>query len=405
MKKIFPISVLFLGLFSITSNAQTTQPFVFGINPCLQSNAQIQPSITAMKHFDMKIARYWSTGLFTSPLPDSTWNQARQYHQAGIESLVVLNFQNSVPRSSDPTVTVWTKYVSSIPPPASSGVTYFEIGNEIDLPAEYTGNPQQYAATLHAAYQILHSKGYKVVCGNTVSSHFLYQLIAAGVCKDCDFIGWHAYQGSASEALAAYQTLASVAEGNDVKIFVTECGLHANSKDLSGWAAETQKLYQGVRQLGGTYLQFPLYPTGTTASPQSLLDKDGNPNQPFYSAAEAALLNPLPVVTPPSAIPVVTPSSSTGSIEGSIVVSGILVYNDANNNGKLDPGESTTNTDANGNYIFKNQPAGNYKIREVAPQGMSQLSPTNNYGWTLTLKAGGALTGNVFVQQPSSAQP
>ncbi|HTL30329.1 MAG TPA: SdrD B-like domain-containing protein [Tepidisphaeraceae bacterium] len=77
-------------------------------------------------------------------------------------------------------------------------------------------------------------------------------------------------------------------------------------------------------------------------------------------------------------------------------LSGIIVYNDSNNNGKLDAGERTTVTDASGNYLFTNLPAASYKIRQILQAGWFQTSPANNYGWTVSLSSGQHLTGRNF---------
>jgi hypothetical protein len=93
-------------------------------------------------------------------------------------------------------------------------------------------------------------------------------------------------------------------------------------------------------------------------------------------------------------------------------IGGITIYNDANNNSKLDTGELTTTTDANGLYKLSNLAAGSYKVREILQNGWSQTTPTNNYGWTITLAAnqnlsakdfgtkqnvtGGSISGTVF---------
>jgi hypothetical protein len=77
-------------------------------------------------------------------------------------------------------------------------------------------------------------------------------------------------------------------------------------------------------------------------------------------------------------------------------LSEVTVYNDGNNNGKLDAGERTVVTDASGNYLFTNLPAGSYKIRQILQAGWFQTSPANNYGWTITLSSGQQLTGKNF---------
>ncbi len=77
-------------------------------------------------------------------------------------------------------------------------------------------------------------------------------------------------------------------------------------------------------------------------------------------------------------------------------VANITVYNDANNNSKLDSGEKTTITDATGAYKLSNLSAGSYKIREVLQSGWSQTTPANNYGWTISLATNQNLTGKNF---------
>jgi hypothetical protein len=83
-------------------------------------------------------------------------------------------------------------------------------------------------------------------------------------------------------------------------------------------------------------------------------------------------------------------------------LSGWTVYDDANNNGKLDPGELATTTNASGVYMFTDVPAGNYKIREIVPTGWKQITPSNNYGWTFTLSAGESATGINFGVIPTT---
>jgi ELWxxDGT repeat protein len=77
-------------------------------------------------------------------------------------------------------------------------------------------------------------------------------------------------------------------------------------------------------------------------------------------------------------------------------VAGITVYNDANNNSKLDSGEKTTVTDPNGLYSLTGLSSGSYKIRQILQSGWVQTTPTNNYGWTITLASNQQLTAKDF---------
>jgi hypothetical protein len=56
-------------------------------------------------------------------------------------------------------------------------------------------------------------------------------------------------------------------------------------------------------------------------------------------------------------------------------LAGWTIYIDQNNNGKLDSGEKSTTTDANGNYSFTNLEPGTYTLAEVQRPGWQQTSP------------------------------
>jgi hypothetical protein len=268
--------------------AVVTPSFTFGTNPGTVPDVNL--AIAAMNHFGMKIARIWTWGPFTAAPLAAMWTDPLKYKAAGIANVAVLNFQNSAQRCKAPATGDWTNYLNAIPTPDKTGISYFEIGNEIDSAAYFSDTQAVYAALLHVAAPILRGKGYKIICGNVLSGlGWLNALAGMGAMADCDFVGCHAYDGTAAEALVLYQALVAFAAAHGKDVFCTEVGLHCNPGNLPAWAVETQKLYAGVKALGGTYLQFPLFPTGTTASPQSLLDAKGQPNQPFYSAAEGAL--------------------------------------------------------------------------------------------------------------------
>jgi uncharacterized protein (DUF2141 family) len=95
-----------------------------------------------------------------------------------------------------------------------------------------------------------------------------------------------------------------------------------------------------------------------------------------------------------------------GAIDSNEVgVAGIIIYNDSNNNSKLDTGERTAVTDTSGNYVFTNLPAGSYKIRQTLQSGWVQTTPSNNYGWTISLTSGQSLVGKNFGTVQSIATP
>jgi hypothetical protein len=60
---------------------------------------------------------------------------------------------------------------------------------------------------------------------------------------------------------------------------------------------------------------------------------------------------------------------------GEPVLSGLTVFLDTNNNGVLDHGETSTTTDANGNYTFPNLGPGTYLVREMQQPGIVQTTP------------------------------
>ena len=80
--------------------------------------------------------------------------------------------------------------------------------------------------------------------------------------------------------------------------------------------------------------------------------------------------------------------------EGEKALAGWTIYIDSFTNGKLDPWEISTVTNADGKYTFSNLGSGEYAIREVNQTGWIQTSPTAPYAVNLT--AGQTLTGINF---------
>ncbi len=65
---------------------------------------------------------------------------------------------------------------------------------------------------------------------------------------------------------------------------------------------------------------------------------------------------------------------------GEMGLAGVTVYLDANDNGMLDPGEISQNSDSNGNYLFENLQAGEYVVRQVVPEDLRQTTRGNDAG-------------------------
>ncbi|MFM6408551.1 MAG: hypothetical protein ACKPGT_29420, partial [Microcystis sp.] len=75
-------------------------------------------------------------------------------------------------------------------------------------------------------------------------------------------------------------------------------------------------------------------------------------------------------------------------------LAGWTIYIDSFTNGKLDPWELSTVTNADGQYTFSNLGPGEYAILEVNQTGWIQTFPTTPYALNLT--AGENLTGINF---------
>jgi hypothetical protein len=74
-------------------------------------------------------------------------------------------------------------------------------------------------------------------------------------------------------------------------------------------------------------------------------------------------------------------------------LAGFTIFLDANNNGVLDPGETFTTTDVNGNYSFANLASGTYRVREVQQIGFTQTTPNPT---PIALATGQIVTGVNF---------
>jgi hypothetical protein len=67
--------------------------------------------------------------------------------------------------------------------------------------------------------------------------------------------------------------------------------------------------------------------------------------------------------------------------DGESGLAGVTVYLDLNDDGRLDPGDPSTETDQNGFYSFTDLSAGTYIVREVLPAGEMQTFPGLNGGY------------------------
>jgi len=185
---------------------------------------------------------------------------------------------------------------------------------------------------------------------------------------------------------------------------------------LAGW-----QVYVDVNDIGyavagdpiattdanGNYLLFYAPPAGVT----SLIIREVRQNG--WRRTQPAGIYPLGFYT------IALPAISVGSIDFGDSLTSLVtgtVFNDANGNGKLDPGEApltawqievdayvngvwkddlfTTTTDSNGDYSFV-LAAGTYRIHEVIQSGYNPTKPAAT-GYTLPLAAGATVTAENF---------
>ncbi len=62
-----------------------------------------------------------------------------------------------------------------------------------------------------------------------------------------------------------------------------------------------------------------------------------------------------------------------------VPVVGATIYIDANKNGQLDSGETSTMTDGSGNYLIQSLPAGTFRVTEIPTAGLSVGAPAAGY--------------------------
>ena len=82
-------------------------------------------------------------------------------------------------------------------------------------------------------------------------------------------------------------------------------------------------------------------------------------------------------------------------------LSGWTIYLDQNHNGRRDPDERFTTTDASGNYSFPNLAQGDYTVAEESQPGWIETAPITK-AYTLTIQAGQVLSGNDFGNQQNT---
>jgi hypothetical protein len=157
----------------------------------------------------------------------------------------------------------------------------------------------------------------------------------------------------------------------------------------------------------GTYYLWVAPPGPTTTSTYTLTMTDA-----AIAVPPPPPVPPVPPTPPPPPPPSSPPPPPTGSVTGTI-------YNDANANGAMDPGEAgldhftvyadlnhdgtldgddkSAATDSSGNYTLTGVPADNhaYSIRVVPTPGWRQTFNAGDGGQAITLAASGGTVGNI----------
>lgn len=215
----FGISILLLLVFALTLNAQTTvPPTFFGI---VFNNYVDYPTIP------FGSMRLWDTGTTWAQVEPSngvySWTQLDQWLAvaAANDKDVILTFA-SVPTwaSSDPTAYcsgcqyppadlnsgdyMWKAFITALVNHSLSSpskhIAYYELWNEPDLLARWSGTPAQLVTMAADAYAIIHALdptakviGPSPSTANKYGVHFLPAYYAAGGAPYQDIVGLHGY--------------------------------------------------------------------------------------------------------------------------------------------------------------------------------------------------------------------
>ena len=281
----------FYGPLVVRVVSQIANPLGANLLGCTDAggNPTVHPELlAATKHFGFSTVRLWMEGSLLSPCAWQ-WTVSQAWAAAGVSVVAVLNFANMTPRCAAPNDVQWTAYLNSIPPATATGVTYIEIGNELDYATYYTGTMAEYAHLLALADPVLHGKGYRIIMANCLFNLNSYQQLAAlGAFSHVDAAGRHSYDSTAATALVNYAAAAAFVASQNVQYICTEVNLErVATGQLPG---EISKLFAGLTAIPGAYIYFPMYLIPSdTSDPAGLLTSDYQINQPYYAALEGGL--------------------------------------------------------------------------------------------------------------------
>jgi protocatechuate 3,4-dioxygenase beta subunit len=149
---------------------------------------------------------------------------------------------------------------------------------------------------------------------------------------------------------------------------------------FSGLSAATYKIRQILPSgWGQTTPANGFGHTVTLATDQASTGQD-------FGASQSTAPTPPPPTGASIAGEVFNDANSNAVLDpGEAGVANITIYNDADNDHIMDPSEIRTTTDSSGNYKFSGLAAGTYKIRQILQSGWGQTTPANGFGHTVTL--------------------
>jgi endonuclease/exonuclease/phosphatase family metal-dependent hydrolase len=250
-------------------------------------------------------------------------------------------------------------------------------------------------ATLPSTTRVIYAGDFNT---NTDGEGIFTKLMATGQGQAFDPLDPNGGVGNVAQGVSTYTESATALKYRDDYQMVTSSVL----SDATGL-----ELVSGSEQ--------PFGNNGSVASGGSVASSSntalaGLSNRSAVLSALTTASDHLPVVadyTVPLATPTPTP---TGSIAGTVFkdandngkldpgesgFSGVTVYLDLNDNGVLDSTDPTYKVGSTGTYSFNYLPAGTFYIREVVPSGYTVTTPANDV-FTTTITTGQAVTGANF---------
>ncbi|MFO0818420.1 MAG: LamG-like jellyroll fold domain-containing protein [Pirellulales bacterium] len=153
------------------------------------------------------------------------------------------------------------------------------------------------------------------------------------------------------------------------------------------------------RQLTGTETGLSAYYTFAESNGRAVVDRTGKGRDGEFVGYTSLSGGPVRLA---STAPLTGPAGQAGGANLEPGLAYWRVYLDANGNRLFDPGETSVQTDAYGEYRFTNLAAGNYSVRAVLPNGFRQTAPLGDLrsrSVTLSTDASRSSDNTFFVQR------